>query len=60
MKKIGVSYKLQPSSLEQEKDHDKIYEDNWEEKEDDWLPYLENDLYQQLSVMLVIVNAWKN
>ena len=24
--------------------HDKIYEDNWEEKENEWLPYVKNDV----------------
>ena len=43
-KKIGRSYKLQPCSLKQELEHDEIYEDNWEEKENEWLPYLKNDV----------------
>ena len=35
---------LQPCLLEQELEHDELYEDNWEEKESDWLPYLRNDV----------------
>ena len=44
MKKIGISYKLHSSLLKQELDHDEIYEDTWEDKEHEWLPYLKNDL----------------
>ena len=43
-KKIGFSYKLQPKLLKQEMEHDEIYEDNWEDKENDWLPYFKNDV----------------
>ena len=43
MRKIGESYKLQPSSLKQGKEHDEIFEDTWEEKENEWLPYVKND-----------------
>ena len=41
---IGVSYKLQPSLLKQQMDHYEIYEDTWEDKGNEWLPYLENDV----------------
>ena len=44
LKNIGKSYKLQESLLKQELEHDEIFEDNWEEKENEWLPYLKNDL----------------
>ena len=44
LKNIMRSYKLQPCLLKQELDHDEIYEDNWEEKENEWLPYLKNDV----------------
>ena len=27
-----------------EVEHDEIYEDNWDEKENEWLPYLMNDV----------------
>ena len=44
LKNIGVSYKLQPSLLKQKLEYDEIYEDNWEKKENEWLPYLKNDV----------------
>ena len=44
LKNIGKSYKLQPYLLKQKLEHDEIFEDNWEEKENDWLPYLKNDV----------------
>ena len=44
MKKNRESFKLQPSLLKQELEHDEIYEDTWEEKEDEWLPYVKNDV----------------
>ena len=39
-KKKGISYKLQPSLLKKEREHDEIYDDTWEAKEDEWLPYV--------------------
>ena len=42
LKKIGISYELQPSLLTQEMNHDDIYEDPWENKETEWLTYLKN------------------
>ena len=44
LKNIGKSYKLQPCLLKQELEHDEIFEDNWEEKENECLPYLKNDV----------------
>ena len=44
LKNIGKSYKLQPCLLKKELKHDEIFEDNWEEKENEWLPYLKNDV----------------
>ena len=44
LKNIGKSYKLQESLLKQELEHDEIFEDTWEEKENEWLPYLKNDV----------------
>ena len=41
--------KLKESSLKKELEHDEIYEDNWEEKENEWLPYLKNDVSTALS-----------
>ena len=43
--KKGVSYKLQPSLLKQEMEHDEIYEDTWEAKENELLPYVKNDVW---------------
>ena len=44
LKNIGKSYKLQPCLLKQELEHDEIFEENWEEKENQRLPYLKNDV----------------
>ena len=44
LRKIGESYKLQESLLKKELEHDEIYKDTWEEKENEWLPYLKNDV----------------
>ena len=44
LKNIGRSYKLQQCLLKQELEHDEIFENNWEEKENEWLPYLKNDV----------------
>ena len=44
LKKIGISYKLQPSLLNHKLNHDEIYEDFWEENEKVWLPFLKNDV----------------
>ena len=44
MKKIGESYKLQESLLKKELEHDEIYEDTWEEKENEWLSYVKKDV----------------
>ena len=43
-KKVGRNYKLQESLLKQELEHDEFSEDNWEEKENELLPYLKNDI----------------
>ena len=44
LKNIGKSSKLQPCLLKQELEHDEIFEDNWEEKGNEWLPYVKNDV----------------
>ena len=44
LKKIGESYKLQESLLKKELEHDKIFEDTWEARENEWLPYVKNDV----------------
>ena len=42
--KKGKSCKLQSCLLKQELEHDEIDEDNWEQKENEWLLYLKNDV----------------
>ena len=44
VRKIGISFELQPSFLKQELEHNEIYEDAWEDKGDEWLPYVKNDI----------------
>ena len=44
LKNIGRSYKLQESLLEKELEHDEMFEDNWEKEENEWLPFLKNDV----------------
>ena len=43
-KKIGENYKLPESLLKKELGHDEIYEDTWEARENEWLPYVKNDV----------------
>ena len=43
LKNIGNGYKLEKSLLKQELEHVEIYEDNWEQKGNEWLLYLKND-----------------
>ena len=44
VKKISVNHELQPSLLKQEMKHNEYYEDTWEAKENELLPYVENDV----------------
>ena len=44
LKIIGISYKLQPSLLKQRMHHDEIYEDTWEDTENEWLLYHKSDV----------------
>ena len=44
LRKIGESYKLQESLFKKELEHDEIYEDTYEAKENEWLPYVKNDV----------------
>ena len=44
LEKIGESSNLQESLLKKELEHDEIYEDTWEAKENEWLPYVKNDV----------------
>ena len=41
---IRKSYEIQPCLINQELEHDEIYEDNWEEKENEWLPNPKKDV----------------
>ena len=43
-KNRGISCKLQESLPEIELEHDEKYEDTWEEKENEWLTCLKNDV----------------
>ena len=43
-KKVGERYKLQLSLLKRELEHDEFYEDTWEARENEWLPYLKIDV----------------
>ena len=44
LKNIGKSYKLQPCLFKKELEHDEFFEDNWEEKENEWLAHVKNDV----------------
>ena len=44
LRKIGESYKPQKKLLKKELEHDDIYEDTWEARESEWLPYVKNDV----------------
>ena len=44
LKKIGESYKLHESLLKKELEYDEIHEDTWEAGENEWLPYVKNDV----------------
>ena len=54
LKKLVEIYELQSCLLKQELEYDEIYEDNWEQKENEWLLYLKTTFYQLPSVMLDI------
>ena len=40
LKKIGISFKIQPLLPKQEMEHDEIFEDTWEAPENERLPYV--------------------
>ena len=44
LKKIRESYKFQKSLLKKELEHDEIYEDTWEARENEWLPHVKIDV----------------
>ena len=54
LRKIGVIHKLQPLLLKQKLQNDEIFEDTWEAKENEWLPFVKMTCYQLFSVMLDI------
>ena len=57
---MGINYKLQPSLLKQEMDHDESHEDTWEKKNMNGYLILKTMCYQLLSVILDIQKGWKN
>ena len=56
----GVSCRLQPLLLEQEMFPDEIFEDTWEDKENELLPYLKNDVLLLFLLMLYTRIVRKN
>ena len=42
--KLGKTFKLPKELLKTEMDHDRIDENNWRDKKDDWLPYVKSDV----------------
>ena len=44
LEKLGVSYKLQHCLLKQDLENGEFYEDTWEARENEWLPYVEEDV----------------
>ena len=44
LKKIGLGYILQPLVLKQEMELDDIFGDTWEARDNEWLPYVKNDV----------------
>ena len=44
LENIGRSYNLQHCLLQTEFEHDEIYENTWEAKENEWLPYLRHNV----------------
>ena len=59
-KKIGESYKLQPSLIKHELEHDEIYEDTWKAKEKNGYLMLKITYYQLHSIILDIQRVWRN
>ena len=58
LKKICNNYRLQPSLLKQKMDHDGISEDTWENKENEWLHYLKNDVLSTASSLVRYKKTW--
>ena len=49
---------MQPSLLKQEKKHDEIYEDKWEAREKEWLPYVKNDVISSAFCYASLYNGY--
>ena len=39
-----MTYKLQPLLLKKEMERDESFEDTWEDGQNEWLPYVENNV----------------
>ena len=44
LKKVEKTFKLPKELIKTETDHDRIDENNWRDKKDEWLPYVKNDV----------------
>ena len=44
LEKIGESYRLEESLLKQKLEHDEIHAESWEERENEWLPNVKNEV----------------
>ena len=44
IKKLGKTFKLQKELLKTEMDHDEVDGNNYEDKKDEWLPYVKQDV----------------
>ena len=42
--RFGKTYKLQSRLLKHDLEHGEIFDETWEEKENEWLPYLKNNV----------------
>ena len=45
LKKLGKTFKLQRELIKTEMDHDEVDYDKYKDKEDEWLPYVKNDVF---------------
>ena len=44
VKKLGSAFDLQKELLKTQSNHDEIYEDTWNDKIDEWLDYVKNNV----------------
>ena len=44
LEKLGKTFKLQKETLKTKMNHDDVYDDNYKDKIDEWLPYVKNDV----------------